>query len=63
MITVHDIARKKQSVHILPDMDGVKPAYDHGSQLGWQNVDEKTFKISMKSDTLFDGERDPGDER
>lgn len=37
--------------------------YDHRLQRSGKEMDPEKFRISMKSDTLFDNESDKGDEK
>lgn len=62
MITLQDLAKQKHKVHIAPSLLQRNRAYDHHLQQAWRDLDKDTFKISVKSDTMFDGEKDKGDE-
>lgn len=63
MITAKHIARSKQRINL--GLDGVSSSfgYDHKTQLAHRKVDADIFRVSMKSDTAFDQESDPGDEQ
>jgi hypothetical protein len=63
MITADSIARSKQRVDL--GLSGVPTSfdYDHETQLAHRKVDADAFRISMKSDTAFDREADPSDEK
>lgn len=63
MISVQDLATQKARFAASPSSIGDDPAYDHVLQRSRLSLDIETFKISMKSDTMFDRERDPSDER
>ena len=62
MITVSELARSKQQILSTLTQDSNLHGYDHVSQIGRHAINADTFRISMKSDTAFDGEADAGDE-
>lgn len=63
MLSVTDLARCKRQIppELLQREDDF--AYDHVSQVGRRKLDRDVFRISMKSDTMFDRESDPSDEK
>lgn len=63
MITVQRVARKKQRIDLGSDGVASSFGYDHKTQLAHRKVDADLFRVSMKSDTAFDRESDPGDEQ
>jgi hypothetical protein len=63
MITVEHVARRKQQINLGTDDVSSGFDYDHETQLAHRKVDADVFRISMKSDTAFDKEADPGDEK
>ena len=62
MITVSELARSKHQVISTLAQDSSSCRYDHVSQMGRHAISADIFRISMKSDTAFDGEADAGDE-
>lgn len=63
MITLENLARQKQQINIDSLLQIEECAYDHTSQQTRRKFDREVFRISMKSDTAFDRESDPSDEK
>ena len=63
MVTIQDIAKRKKRVQFVASDLVTDKRYDHVLQRSRFELDPDAFRISMKSDTSFDGEKDKGDEK
>lgn len=63
MITTKTIAKQKKRIQFAKSDLVTDSRYDHALQRSRFEIDAATYKISMKSDTMFDGEKDKGDEK
>lgn len=63
MVTIKDIAKRKQRVQLVASDLATDKRYDHVLQRSRFELDPDAFRISMKSDTSFDGESDKSDEK